>query len=199
MKNGRLIDIPYHTSPPLLFTFKQTAVSGAVVVGQYNFTTVPVTKIAFTPSRPINGNVLYSFQTVTFAMDIDQSEYQDAIQVQPEFSMYLQSDATGPALREPIVLAKYLEIVPYRLHILGSDLLNAAYPGQSGFSAAAQGYSFNRLLGTVNGILNQTPSLIGRNSITAVLIFSVQEIVDDEFIRAFKGESAAEKSVHYLQ
>jgi len=180
---GRLIDIPYHNSPPLLFTYRQTA---ALAAGSYTFSP-PITKNAFTPSRPILANALYSISSITFAMDIDENDYFGAIATLPTFSMYLQSEASAPGLREPLVLSKYLANIPYRLSILGTQLLDDAYPGQTA-PATAQGFSYNRLLGTVGGILTQTPALIGKLSITGVVILSAQEIVSGEYINAFTGE-----------
>ncbi len=182
---GRLGDIPYRTSPPLLFVYTEVATLSA---GVYSW---PVGgKAAFTPSRPINANSLYLFNTMDFACDIDQADYQSAISTQMNFSMYLQSDAGSPALREPIPLVKYYNTMPYILNILGTELLGEAYQNSSGISPA-QGYSFNRLLGDVNGVLTQTPTLIGKASITATLVFSVQEITDKNFIKDFVDRSEA--------
>lgn len=175
---GRLIDIPYLTSPPLLFTFRQTA---NVAAGSYTFP--QATTIAFTPSRPIQPNILYMFDSVTFAFDIDENDYFGAITTQPQFSMYLQSDAAAPSLREPLQLAKYLPALPYRLAVMGSELLGASD------DTALQGFQSNRLLGNVTGILSQTPALLGKMSITAILIFSVQEISDNKFVEDFKKRS----------
>jgi NAD(P)-dependent dehydrogenase (short-subunit alcohol dehydrogenase family) len=130
---------------------------------------LPITEA--TPTRPINANSLYLFQTMDFACDIDQADYQSAISSQMNFSMYLQSDAGSPALREPIPLVKYYNTIPYILNILGTELLGEAYQNSSGVSPA-QGYSFNRLLGDVNGTLTQTPTLLGKASITATLVIS---------------------------
>ena len=181
---GRLIDLPYHDSPPLLFTYRQTA---ALAAGSYTFSP-PVTKGVFTPSRPILPNALYSFSTMTFAMDIDENDYFGAIATLPSFSMYVQSEAAAPGLREPMVLSKYLANIPYILHILGGELLQDAYPGQTA-PATAQGFTHNRLLGSVGGILTQTPALLGKASLTAIIILSAQEIVSEEFVAAFKAES----------
>lgn len=182
---GRLADIPYRTSPPLLFVYTETAILSA---GGYDW---PVGgKSAFTPSRPINANSLYLFTTMDFACDIDQADYQSAILTQMNFSMYIQSDAGSPALREPIPLVKYYNTIPYILNILGTELLGEAYQNSSGISPA-QGYSFNRLLGDVNGSLTQTPTLVGKASITATLVFSVQEITDKNFIKDFVDRSEA--------
>lgn len=172
---GRLIDIPYLTSPPLLFTFRQSA---AVVAGSYTFP--QTTTIAFNPSRPIQPNILYMFDTVTFAFDIDENDYFGAISVQPQFSMYLQSDSNAPTLREPLQLAKYFPALPYRLAVMGSELLGASD------NTALQGFQSNRLLGNVTGTLLQTPALLGKVSVTAILIFTVQEISDNRYIEEFK-------------
>ncbi len=182
---GRLADIPYRTSPPLLFVYTETA---ALDAGAYTWAVGM--KNPFTPSRPINPNSLYLFDTMDFACDVDQADYQSAIASQMTFSMYVQSDAGSPALREPIPLVKYYNTIPYILNILGTELLGEAYQNSSGISPA-QGFSFNRLLGDINGVLTQTPTLIGKASITATLVFSVQEITDKNFIKDFVDRSEA--------
>jgi hypothetical protein len=189
--SGRLIDIPYWTSPPLVFTYRETALLGAVVPGEYTFVTA--LKAAFTPSRPIRPNALYAFDTFDFSMDVAEIDYQGAISVLPEFSMFLQSDSAGPTLREPIPLAKYFQTLPYRLHILGSELLEAAYPGQNAVTPT-QGYSFNRLLGSVGGTLTQTAALSGKASVTAIIVFTVQEVVDEDFVSSFKALAGGKSS-----
>jgi len=183
---GRLSDIPYRTSPPLLFVYTETA---NLIAGAYLW---PLGgKAAFTPSRPINANSLYLFNTMDFACDVDQADYQSAVSTALSFSMYVQSDAGGPALREPVPLVKYFNTLPYILNILGSELLGEAYQNASGVSPA-QGFTFNRLMGDINGTITQTPALIGKASITATMVFTVQEITDRNFISDFvdRSESA---------
>lgn len=174
---GRLIDIPYLVSPPLLFTYRQTA---SLAAGSYTFTNG--TKAVFTPSRPIQGNVLYIFWTMDFAMDIAEQDYLGAITTLPQFSMYLQSDASAPAFREPIPLSKYFSTMPYALAILGNDLLSSQ-------AQAAQGFLFNRLLGGIDGVLNQTSALLGKATVTATVVFSVQEISEAKFIAEFRARA----------
>jgi len=182
---GRLNDIPYRTSPPILFVYTETATLAA---GAYTW---PLGgKSAFTPSRPINANSLYLFQTMDFAVDVDQADYQSAVSTALSFSMYIQSDAGSPALREPIPLVKYFNVLPYILNILGTELLGEAYQNSSGVSPA-QGFTFNRLMGDVNGIVTQTAALIGKASLTATIVFSVQEITDKNFIKDFVDRSEA--------
>lgn len=175
--DGRLSDIPYVNSPPLIFTYRETA---ALAAGQYTFATA---RTVFTPSRPIQANVLYIFQTMDFACDIAEEDYFGAIATLPEFSMYLQSDASAPSFREPIPLVKYFTNIPYYLAILGSELMGLSD------NPTAQGFSENRLLGDVTGILNQTPALVGKASITAIILFSVQEISDGSYISDFRARA----------
>lgn len=186
---GRLNDIPYRTSPPLLFVYTETA---PLVAGAYTWSTG--VKSPFTPSRPINPNSLYIFKTLDFACDVDQSDYQGAVSTALSFSMYIQSDAGGPALREPVPLVKYFNTLPYVLNILGTELLGEAYQNASGVSPA-QGFTFNRLMGDVSGVLTQTPILIGKGSITATMVFTAQEITDKNFIRDFVDRSEASMGV----
>lgn len=182
---GRLNDIPYRTSPPLLFVYTESA---PLLSGAYTWTAG--TKFAFTPSRPINANSLYLFKTLDFACDVDQSDYQSAIATALSFSMYLQSDGGSPALREPIPLVKYFNTLPYILNILGSELLGEAYQNASGVSPS-QNFTFNRLMGDISGSLTQTQALIGKTNIAATLVFTAQEITDRNFIKDFVDRSEA--------
>src|SRR5690606_13731681 len=174
---------------PLLFTYRQTAAGAA---GVYNFTSDTTAK-AFTPDRPIAQTILYIVKTMSIAMDISPEDYVSAIDrslrgVLPEFSMYVQSEGGAPALREPLVLSRYFERLPYLLPIIGKDLLTDAYPGASA-APTAQGFNQNRLLGLVSGTLAQTASLLGKASVTAVLSFTVHEITDQELVAAIQGKN----------
>lgn len=186
MSMGRLIDIPYDTSPPLIFTFQQTA---NLLAGQYSFTGMGVAKIAFTPDRPILQNVLYIFNTISFAMDISPLDYSAAIATQPNFSAYVQSDAAAPAFRETIALPNYFANLKYVLALLGGQEPGQQYPGSTG-SGTVQPTATNRLLGSVSGVLNQVGTLIGKNSITATIQMTAQEIVDPGFIECFKSHAS---------
>lgn len=184
-REGRLIDIPYRTSPPLLFVYQQTA---QLQAGAYTFPAGG--KSPFTPERPIRPNSLYLFQTMDFAMDVEQNDFVAAPGSSAfRFSMYIQSDAGGPALREPVPLVKYLDKTPYILSILGSEMLGSAYPGMTTGSAAPT-VNYNRLQGNVVGTLTQTAALIGKTSLTATMLFSVQEVTDDTFIAEFNARAS---------
>jgi len=189
---GRLIDIPYRTSPPLIMVFQQTA---NLIAGVYTFPAG--LKSVFTPSRPINPNSLYIFQTMDFAVDVAEGDYLGAVSAAMNFSMYVQSDAS-PALREPIPLVKYLQRIPYILNILGSELLNESYPGAVS-APQTQGFMYNRLLGNITGVVTQTAALIGKTSLTGTMVFSVQEITDHAFIKDFVARGHRNPQAHTLQ
>ncbi len=182
---GRLHDIPYFTSPPLLFTYEQVA---NVMAGTYEF--AEGLKQTFTPSRPISPNALYMFDTVDFAADMGEVDYQSARDAAPQFSMYLQSDGGSPKMREPLALVKYFNTVPYKMSILGKELLGQAYPGSAAVSPT-QDFFYNRLMGSIVGTLNQVPALLGKTDVTLTLVFTAQEITDRNFISDFVARSEA--------
>src|SRR5690606_17608619 len=174
---------------PLLFTYRQTA---GVAAGVYNFSAI-TTPQPFTPDRPISQNILYIVKTMSFAMDITSEDYAAAIDPNlggqlPEFSMYVQSEGGAPGLREPLVLSRYFERLPYLLPLIGKDLLTDSYPGASA-APTAQGFNQNRLLGLVSGTLAHAASLLGKASVTAVLSFTVHEITDQELVAAIQGKN----------
>lgn len=179
---GSLINVPYSTSPPLLFTYRQSA---TVAAGTYDFTGTSA-KTPFTPSRPILPNFLYLFSTISFSMDIDEGDYFGAIATQPEFSLYMLSDAAAPQFREPLALATYLKLFPYIFPIFGQELMQAAQTNAVATVTPNNATPFNRLLGLVKGSLNQTANLLGKGTITAIVQFTAQEIVDDTYINQFK-------------
>lgn len=182
---GRLIDIPYDTSPPIIFTFRQTA---NVAGGVYDFNPTGVVKTAFNPNRPINKGFLYIFRTISFAMDIAENDYQGAILDQPAFAAYVQSEAGAPAFRESIVLAKYFDNLPYTLSVMGGQVPGITYPGSAGGATGAAAQAINRLLGNVSGSITQTGALLGKMSVTAIIMLTAQEIVDSAYIDCFKRQ-----------
>lgn len=171
---GRLIDIPYAKSLPVLFTYRVTA---PLALGQYDFggVTTPVRRTPFLPERPLLPNALYLFDSLSFSMDVDQNDYQAAIDVMPSFAVYNQADAGAVALREAVSLDKYFENYRYRLSLLGSLSTQESNAGGR----------FNKLYGSVSGVVNQTANLVGKASLTAIIKFTAMEVADKAFIRAF--------------
>jgi hypothetical protein len=154
--------MPLMVSPPLLFQFEQTAV---LLAGIYEF--LPV-RIAFTPDRPVNPTATYYFKTITTFADITEEDYSSAIAEMLKFRMFLESEAGGSFLREPVRLGKYLDNLPFDF-----ALDPAVDP--------------NRFQGSLEGVINQTPSLIGKPDITVTVIIAAQEINDQGFADSLKA------------
>lgn len=181
IKQGRHIDLPYFTSPPILFVYQQTANLDSS--GNYVFSN-QATPAAFTPNRPLNANVLYVFTDLAFSTDIAELDYAGAVTSAMSFSMYMQSGGTTPILREMIPLLTYVPM-PYRLSVLGEQAYNPAMPTALG-GGSSSAPKYNGFTGKIAGTLLQTPSLLGKASITATLVFSVQEVSDGDYIEAYR-------------
>jgi len=156
----RLEDMPYYLCPPIQFVFSQTA---PLQFGQYVF---PLTKALFTPDRPILDNALYYFRTLTCTADITELDYESSVDVSAgafQFHCFERSLSGAPRFREPILIAKFLENFDYRLLFL---------PRQEP----------NELLGSFQGTITQTASLVGKTAITFKMVISAQEITDDGFV-----------------
>ena len=155
----RLEDMPYYQSPPIQFVFSQTA---PLEFGQYVF---PIAKALFTPDRPILDNALYYFRTITCTADITELDYESAVDASTPFQFHCfeQSLSGSPRFREPILIAKFLENFDYRLLFLPRQEPNA-------------------LLGSFQGTIIQTASLLGKEDITFKMVISAQEITDDGFV-----------------
>ncbi len=152
--------VPLMVSPPLLFQFRQTA---DLTGGTYDF--LPV-RSALTPDRPLKAGAVYWFRTITASADVAESDYAGAIATMPTFSLFTQAAAQGPYFRQAIQLGKYLSNLP--------------------FEYADDFQQDNAFRGYISGQLTQTPSLLGKTSITITVIFAAQEIGDKGFIESLR-------------
>lgn len=164
----RIEDLPYYTSPPMQFTFTQSA---TLTLGQYPF--LPV-KATLGNNKNITDNTLLYLKAITFSADIPLLTYQEAIKLStgltdiPRFSMFLQSEGGGaPVFIDPIQLGDYFNDQEYKKLILAKQLPN-------------------RISGFFEGTLQQTANLAGINEINLTMNIWVQSITDDDFINALK-------------
>lgn len=157
----RAEDLPYWGSPPVQYVYESTA---QLVAGFYTWADVPS---ALTPNRPVRPNVLYFFRNISMAADIEELDFTGAIIATPQFNAHLVSDATAPLFREPILMNKFFDQFDYRLW----------------WSSQQEN---DRLLGTWTGVLQQTPALIGKSSITLKTIITAQEVSDEYFVNQFR-------------
>lgn len=171
---ARAEDLPYATSKPIQFLYESKAL---LLMGGYAWNDAPT---RFTPDRPIINNAMYYFRSITLACDIAEFDYLSSVTSNLQFNTYLQSDSKAVMFREPIRMAKYFDQFVYRLFW---------FPGQ-GDDVIFAGFT---------GTVFQSPSLIGKTSITAKAIISAQEIIDEEYISAFKQKYPKTSSVQGAQ
>ncbi len=152
----RIEDLPYFTSPPVMFTYQKAA---SLVGGAYAWADRPS---VLTPDRPILDNAVYYFRSVTMVADISELDFEASINVTPQFRTFLASDANTILFREPILMTRYFQNFDYRL-----------------VWTASRGD--NQLRAGFTGTLLQTAGLLGKTSITLKAVISAQEIVDEEY------------------
>lgn len=157
----RAEDLPYWGSPPVQYVYESTAL---LVAGFYTWVDAPS---VLTPNRPVRPNVLYFFRNISMTADVEELDFTGAIITPPQFNTHLLSDANAPLFREPILMNKFFDQFDYRLW----------------WSSQQEN---DVLRGTWNGILAQTPALIGKASITLKAIITAQEISDEYFVNQFR-------------
>lgn len=172
----RIGDLPYYVSPPMQFSLTQTAV---LDLGTYKFLDAaggnPLQKTVMDNTKNITDNSLIYIYSISFSADIPVLDYQQALQLSggtvdiPTFQTFLESDADSPQFKDPILLKNYFEDQSYRL------VLN---PKQDP----------NQIKGLFSGQLQQTFALAGISEINFTFDMYAQEIVDDNFIAAFKQQ-----------
>ena len=165
----RAEDLPYWGSPPIQYVYESTAILSA---GFYTWADRPS---PLTPDRPVRPNVLYFFRTVTMSCDTEELDFTSAIVTTPGFNMHLKSDANAPLFREPVLMNRFFQDLPYRLW----------WASQQG-GDNDQDRTGDRLFASWAGVLAQTPGLIGKDSITLKAVVTAQEVSDEYFVNQFR-------------
>lgn len=156
----RIEDLPYKTSPPIEFTYRSSAPFAA---GKYTWADV---QTPLTPNRPLMVNTLYYFRSITLSADTEEIDFTSNIVTVPTFQMYLKSNAKAVLFREPIYMLKFLQNFDYRYAWLTRQ-------------------NNDQLFASFNGVIAQGPGLVGKDPVSLTAIISVQEIVDEQFVRQF--------------
>lgn len=159
----RIEDLPYISSPPIEFYYRQTA---SLAMGSYTWTATPT---ALTVNRPVMISCVYYFRSVTLTADVEELDFTSNISTVPKFQMYLKSRAKVPLFREPIYMPKFLQNFDYRMAWMTRQV-------------------DDQLLASFAGVITQGASLIGKNSITLTAVISAQEIVDENFVKLFEKQ-----------
>lgn len=182
LRTARENELPYSSSPPIQFVYRSTTPLNA---GKYIWNDAP-SSLYFPISgtagrRKILNTTLYYLRDITLTADIDEQDYVSAVSANsaspdciPYLTLHLDSRGSSSLLREPFLMSKFLQNFGYRQ-----------------FFTVTQ--TPDELKGSFRGTLTQTPALIGKASITLSAIMSVQEITDQEYMRAFAARFEGER------
>lgn len=169
---------------PIQFVFRNNA---PIVALQYTW--LPADKRRPYPIVDIQRDFLYYFYAFTFSADISVLDYQGAIDIVaiaaapdgytiPKFSLYLEGASTAPILRQPLGLPSFYSDVDYRKYMKPRTASSTGSFNNT--IKQLTGEQVNNLKGSFEGVLNQTPNLIGKQSINLIMTFFAQEITSDE-------------------
>lgn len=161
--------VPYWAAPPVQFVYESTA---NLAFGQYSWSDAPS---SITPSRPIQDNDVYVLTSMTLSADITVDDFTAAINEAPLFNFHLRGDSKAPFFREPVQMVTFLTNFPFRF-VWGPSRGN------------------DELLASFRGVLDQTPALIGKSSITLKAIMAAQEIQDDHIVEDIKTNNGPSRS-----
>lgn len=159
----RIEDLPYFSSPPVQFVYESPATVGA---GLYVWTDPPS---PLTPLRNVMENAVYFIRSVSLFADIEEFDFQESLLISPIFQIFKPSEATVHLFKEPIIMNTFLQQFDFRAIYMTAK-------------------SADQILASFNGTLVQTPSLIGKTTITLKAIISAQEINDDNFLKLFREQ-----------
>jgi len=163
----RIGDLSYWTSPPMQFTYIQSA---ALTAGTYPFT---ASRGAMINAKNINAETLIYFYDMQFSADIGLLDYQQALKLAggttdvPRFSLFLESSRNAPVLQDPIYCQDYFDGQSYQLVIEPKQLPNA-------------------ITAFFQGTLQQHAGLAGVTEINLIMTMFAQQITDDSYISEFK-------------
>lgn len=164
----RAEDLPYWGSPPVQFVYESTA---ALALGQYIWTDLPS---SLTPARPLMENALYFMRNVSLTADVEENDFTSNLVVTAGYPghtirlyTYLLGDSRGtPLYREPFHFNKFYDQFDFRFWFM---------PRRQN----------DELLCSFRGTLNQGPGLIGKANVTLKVVYSAQEVIDNEFVKQF--------------
>lgn len=167
---ARIDDLPYVSSKAAQFVYQSTCEVGHDSNGNVD---TPGNFVwndraaSMTPARPLGENSLYFIRNLTMTADVNQNHFPQSIVTPPRFYLYKESNLAAPILREPVIMPCFLENFDYRYAFFTSD-------------------PADQLLGAWTGQLEMVSDLTGKDFITLTMVISAQEIIDENYIAAFK-------------
>jgi hypothetical protein len=154
---------PFGEAPLVFFTGEKFA---DLVGGQYVWDS---TLVNFQPDTDLQLQALYFFWDFDFTVDISEQDFQGGIgtNATPKITIYQSSKPNESLFRQPFLCPKYYEHKPILQGRLSPTLPNKLQFG-------------------VTGTVNQTPSLIGKTSIKAIIQITAHAITDPDYKKAFQ-------------
>lgn len=152
------------------------------------------------PRVDLDPQNLYAVQGFSFSADIESVDYAAAIDVLsvppggtagvPVFTLQVDSEKGAPITKQPIPLPQFYENVAFpkwRQYLSENDEVQGSVSGGvQTMDIAFMGIkSTNQFEGSFQARLQQTPSLIGKASITLILTLNMLEIRDPAFISQY--------------
>ncbi len=208
--------IPYLKTEPFHVVFRSKANIGQIAPGFYDWSVgtnplqpTPNGRVVSSPRADLDPANLYIIEHFTFSADIAEEDYSgaivdttaapDVVPGIPRFHLYVQSENSGPILKQPIPLPQYYQEANFpkwrEYSKEASDFSTnfAGTPGQQvgiGFLGIK---STNQFVGAFEARLAQSVALLGKGSITLILAMGVLEVRDENFIKEYKAATARVK------
>jgi len=206
--------IPYLKTEPFHIVFRSKASLGILQGGYYDWGVntnalqpSPNGLVVADPRVDLNPQHLYVIENFTFSADIAEQDFSGAIidstsapeniPTIPRFNLSVQSEATGVIIKQPIPLPQYYQgstFPKWRVYTKeASDLLAGVNGGAINGPQYLTLKNTNQFQGSFQGRLQQTTPLIGKGTITLIIAFNLLEIADENFIREYRAETAADR------
>lgn len=196
--------VPYLKTEPFHVVFRSKANVGQITPGFYDWSVntnplqpTPNGRVVSSPRADLDPECLYVIQHFTFSADVDPADYAgaiidataapDVVPGIPRFHLYVQSENTGPILKQPIPLPQFYEEAEFpkwRVYSKEASDLSGIGVGFMGIK------NTNQFIGAFEARLQQTAPLIGKGSITLIMALGVLEIRDENFIKVYKAATA---------
>lgn len=122
----------------------------------------PSTLQDFQPAADLTNQAIYFFWDFDFAADISEEDFSSAIVDTPLVSVYLSAKPNEPIFRQPFRCPKFYE---NKMVMQGRKIEQTP----------------NRLQFGITGTIRQTPELIGKTAIKAIVQFTCFEISEPDF------------------
>lgn len=197
--------VPYLKTEPFHVVFRSKANVGQIVPGYYDWSVNtnagqpdPNGRVVSSPRADLDPQALYVIQHFTFSADIDPADFSGAIVDDsaapdvvpgiPRFHLYVDSENSGPILKQPIPLPQFYEEAEFpKWRVYSKEASDFSGSVGVGFLGIK---NTNQFVGAFEARLAQTAPLIGKGTITLILALNVLEVRDENFIKEYVAATA---------